>query len=584
MIVAVSFFNQPYLADKIEVGSQIAIWGKWDKAKASLTGMKVLSQQQEDLQPVYHVVQGIKQSSLVKLIKTAIDEGYLDLVEENLPAELLKRYQLLDRQEAIRAMHFPADIDQYRQALRRIKFEELFYFQLNLQSLKSENRRVDAGISIAFDSGALANKIEQLPFVLTEAQQRSLREILSDMASSGHMNRLLQGDVGSGKTVIAGLAMYAAHTAGYQSALMVPTEILAEQHYESLSQLFPELSIALLTGGMKVAVRRTALAAIELGEVDMVIGTHALIQEGVQYHHLGLVITDEQHRFGVKQRRSFREKGENPDVLMMTATPIPRTLAITAFGEMDVSIIDQLPAGRKEIRTRWVRHEQLPLVWDWVGKEVDKGAQVYVVSPLIEESEALDLKNALALEEELQAYFGDRVRIALLHGQMKNQEKEAIMQAFKTGKTDLLVSTTVIEVGVNVPNATIMVIMDADRFGLSQLHQLRGRVGRGSKQSYAILVANPKTDSGKERMKAMTETTDGFVLAEKDLQMRGSGEVFGTRQSGLPEFQVANIIDDFPILEEARRVASQIVSEPDWQANPKWAMLVKELNRPDRLD
>ena len=584
VIVAVSFFNQPYLADKIEVGSQIAIWGKWDKAKASLTGMKVLSQQQEDLQPVYHVVQGIKQSSLVKLIKTAIDEGYLDLVEENLPAELLKRYQLLDRQEAIRAMHFPADIDQYRQALRRIKFEELFYFQLNLQSLKSENRRVDAGISIAFDSGALANKIEQLPFVLTEAQQRSLREILSDMASSGHMNRLLQGDVGSGKTVIAGLAMYAAHTAGYQSALMVPTEILVEQHYESLSQLFPELSIALLTGGMKVAVRRTALAAIELGEVDMVIGTHALIQEGVQYHHLGLVITDEQHRFGVKQRRNFREKGENPDVLMMTATPIPRTLAITVFGEMDVSIIDQLPAGRKEIRTRWVKHEQLPLVWDWVGKEVDKGAQVYVVSPLIEESEALDLKNTIALEEELQAYFGEKVRIALLHGQMKNQEKEAIMQAFKTGKTDLLVSTTVIEVGVNVPNATIMVIMDADRFGLSQLHQLRGRVGRGSKQSYAILVANPKTDSGKERMKAMTETTDGFVLAEKDLQMRGSGEVFGTRQSGLPEFQVANIIDDYPILEEARRVASQIVSEPDWQTNPKWAMLVKELNRPDRLD
>ena len=481
-------------------------------------------------------------------------------------------------------MHFPANIDQYRQALRRIKFEELFYFQLNLQSLKSENRRADAGISITFDSRALAEKIEQLPFVLTEAQQRSLQEILSDMASSGHMNRLLQGDVGSGKTVIAGLAMYAAHTAGYQSALMVPTEILAEQHYDSLSQLFPELSIALLTGGMKAAVRRTALAAIESGEVDMVIGTHALIQEGVQYQHLGLVITDEQHRFGVKQRRIFREKGENPDVLMMTATPIPRTLAITAFGEMDVSIIDQLPAGRKEIRTRWVKYEQLPLVWDWVGQEVDKGAQVYVVSPLIEESEALDLKNAIALEEELQAYFGEKVRIALLHGQMKNQEKEAIMQAFKAGKTDLLVSTTVIEVGVNVPNATIMVIMDADRFGLSQLHQLRGRVGRGSKQSYAILVANPKTDSGKERMQAMTETTDGFVLAEKDLQMRGSGEVFGTRQSGLPEFQVANIMDDFPILEEARRVASQIVSEPDWKTNPKWSMLVKELKRPDRLD
>ena len=584
VIVAVSFFNQSYLADQIEIGSQVAIWGKWDKTKASLIGMKVLSQTQDNLQPVYHLVQGIKQVSLVKLIKTAIDAGYLDLIEENLPTELLVRYQLLNRRDAIRAMHFPADLGEYRQALRRIKFEELFYFQMNLQSLKSENRTLGAGIRIPLDESALADKIRQLPFELTTAQLRSLYEITGDMASSRHMNRLLQGDVGSGKTVVAGLAMYAAYTGGYQSAMMVPTEILAEQHYESLSQLFPDLSIALLTGGMKVAVKRTALAAIQSGQVDMVIGTHALIQEGVSFHHLGLVITDEQHRFGVQQRRIFREKGENPDVLMMTATPIPRTLAITAFGEMDISIIDQLPSGRKQIKTRWVRHEQLSLVLKWMGQEIRKGAQVYVVSPLIEESEALDLKNAIALEEELRSYFGDEVRIALLHGQMKNQEKDAVMRQFKKGTIDLLVSTTVIEVGVNVPNATIMMVMDADRFGLSQLHQLRGRVGRGNKQSYAILVANPKTESGKERMQAMIDTTDGFVLAEKDLQMRGSGEFFGTRQSGLPEFQVANIIEDFPILEEARKVASQIVSESDWQENPRWSMVVRELDRPDRLD
>lgn len=584
VIVAVSFFNQPYLADKIVVGSQIAVWGKWDRSKASLTGMKILSQSQDDLQPVYRVGQGIKQASLVKLIKAAMEAGYLDLVEENLPSELLQRYRLLNRREAIRAMHFPKDIEQYQQALRRVKFEELFYFQLNLQSLKSENRKPDAGVLITYDQVALANKIQQLPFALTDAQQRSLLEILSDMSSSSHMNRLLQGDVGSGKTVIAGLAMYAAYTAGFQSAMMVPTEILAEQHYESLSQLFPELSIALLTGGMKAAIRRDTLAAIESGTVDIVIGTHALIQERVNYHHVGLVITDEQHRFGVKQRRLFREKGENPDVLMMTATPIPRTLAITAFGEMDVSIIDQLPEGRKEVKTRWVKHEQLPVVLEWIGKEIKKGNQVYVVSPLIEESEALDLKNAIALEEELNAYFGKTVKITLLHGQMKNQEKDSIMQDFKAGKIDLLVSTTVIEVGVNVPNATIMVIIDADRFGLSQLHQLRGRVGRGNKQSYAILVANPKTDSGKERMQAMTETTDGFVLAEKDLQMRGAGEVFGTRQSGLPEFQVANIVEDFPILEEARRVACQIVSDPNWKLNPNWSIIVKEMKRPNRLD
>lgn len=584
VVIAVSFFNQPYLADKIAVGANIAIFGKWEKAKAAVMGMKILSQTQEELQPVYHLVQGVKQAQLVKLIRTAIDAGYLELVEENLPAELLSKYKLLGRQSAIKAMHFPAGINEYRQALRRIKFEELFYFQMGLQILKSNNKRANSGLEILYDDRKLKEKIQRLPFVLTEAQQESLNEILKDMASSIHMNRLLQGDVGSGKTVVASLAMYAAYTAGFQSALMVPTEILAEQHYESLTQLFPELSIALLTGGMSAPVKRAALAAISSGQVDMIIGTHALIQEGVDYHKLGLVITDEQHRFGVKQRRVFREKGENPDVLMMTATPIPRTLAITAFGEMDVSIINQLPAGRKAIKTRWVKHEQMPAVLEWLDAEIGKGAQVYVVSPLIEESETLDLKNALALEEELRAFFGNRVTIALLHGQMKNQEKDAIMQQFKAGQIDLLVSTTVIEVGVNVPNASIMVIMDADRFGLSQLHQLRGRVGRGEKQSYAILIANPKTDSGKERMQIMTETTDGFVLSEKDLQMRGSGEVFGTRQSGLPEFQVANIVEDYPIVEEARRIATQIASEENWQANPKWAVLVNELKRPANLD
>ena len=316
----------------------------------------------------------------------------------------------------------------------------------------------------------------------------------------------------------------------------------------------------------------------------MIVGTHALIQESVIYHQLGLVIIDEQHRFGVGQRRILREKGNNPDVLMMTATPIPRTLAITAFGDMDVSIIDQMPAGRKPIITRWVKHEQLKVVLDWLIKELQRGAQVYVISPLIEESEALDLKNAIALEEELKAYFGDKAQVALLHGKMKSEEKDTIMQDFKKGKIDILVSTTVIEVGVNVPNATVMLIMDADRFGLSQLHQLRGRVGRGNKQSYAVLVANPKTESGKKRMKIMTETTDGFVLAEEDLKMRGSGEIFGTRQSGLPEFQVADILEDYPILEEARKVASQIVSTPDWRTNADWYIVALHLEQQDYLD
>ena len=584
VVLAVNFFNQPYLADKVEVGSTIAIFGKWDKAKASLTGMKILAQVEDDLQPVYRVAQGISQASLVKVIKTAFDQGLELLLEENLPQVLLERYQLLGRSQAVRAMHFPKNLTEYKQALRRIKFEELFYFQMQLQVLKCETKDVSQGLIIPWQADLLEKKKATLPFELTVAQERSLNEILQDMKSPAHMNRLLQGDVGSGKTVVAGLAMYATYTAGLQSALMVPTEILAEQHFDSLSQLFPELRIILLTGGMKPAERRQALEAIEAGQVDMIVGTHALIQESVTYHQLGLVIIDEQHRFGVGQRRILREKGNNPDVLMMTATPIPRTLAITAFGDMDVSIIDQMPAGRKPIITRWVKHEQLEVVLDWLRKELERGAQVYVISPLIEESEALDLKNAIALEEELRAYFGEKARVALLHGKMKSDEKDAIMQDFKEEKTDILVSTTVIEVGVNVPNATVMLIMDADRFGLSQLHQLRGRVGRGDKQSYAVLVANPKTESGKKRMKIMTETTNGFVLAEEDLKMRGSGEIFGTRQSGLPEFQVADIVEDYPILEEARKVAIQIVSTPDWRTNADWHIVALHLDKQDYLD
>ena len=584
LVLAVSFFNQPYLADKIELGQTVAVFGKWDKAKGALTGMKLLAQVEDDLQPVYRLAQGVSQSALVKVIKTAFEAGLDQLLEENLPQVLMDKYQLLSRRQAVRAMHFPKDLEEYKQALRRVKFEELLFFQLQLQVLKEENRSVGQGIVLDWDEKKLKALQAKLPFKLTEAQERSLSEILADMRSPYHMNRLLQGDVGSGKTVVAGLAMYAAVTAGKQAALMVPTEILAEQHLQSLISLFPNLRILLLTGSLKASERRERLASIEAGEVDLIVGTHALIQEGVHFHDLGLVIIDEQHRFGVAQRRILREKGQNPDVLMMTATPIPRTLAITAFGDMDVSIIDQMPAGRKEIITRWVKHQQLNLVLDWLVKEIQKGSQAYVISPLIEESEALDLKNAIALEEELIAYFGDRARIALLHGKMKGEEKEAIMQAFKRGEIDLLVSTTVIEVGVNVPNATVMIIMDADRFGLSQLHQLRGRVGRGDKQSYAVLVANPKTESGKRRMKIMTETTNGFVLAEEDLKLRGSGEIFGTRQSGIPEFQVANLIEDYPILEEARKVAVQVVTTPNWRDHPDWHCLSLHLEQKEHLD
>lgn len=585
IVISVSFFNQPYLQKKVELDKEIAIYGKWDAKKLSLTGMKILAQVDNSFQPVYHVMQGVKQSALVLLLQSVFDAGVGELISENLPASLLQKYRLVSRKTAVHDMHFPADEAAHHQALRRMKFEELFYFQFKMQLLHLKDKTVAHGLMIACDKAVLVDKIKTLPFSLTAAQTNALREIITDMLSPHHMNRLLQGDVGSGKTVVASLAMYAAVKAGFQAALMVPTEILAQQHYESLQSLFPELSIGLLTGGMKVAERREMLEGLETGKIQMVTGTHALIQESVTYHALGLVITDEQHRFGVNQRRIFREKGQNPDVLMMTATPIPRTLAITAFGDMDVSVIDELPAGRKPITTRWVKHEQLePSVLPWVSSELGKGAQAYFISPLIEESEMMDLKNATDLFDELQAFFGDQVNVALLHGKLKNSEKDQIMMDFKAKKYDVLVSTTVIEVGVNVPNATIMVIMDADRFGLSQLHQLRGRVGRGDKKSSAILVANPKSDSGKHRMRIMTETQNGFVLAEEDLKMRGSGEIFGTRQSGIPEFSVADIVTDYHILEVARTEAINICQEKNGMQKQDYQMIMANLSGEEGFD
>ena len=583
-VISVTFFNQPYLQDKIEVGKEVAIYGKWDAKKTALFGMKLIAQVDNDFQPVYHLVQGVKQASIVNLIRNVIDEGALDLLEENLPSSLLEKYRLVDRKQAVYDMHFPADEARHKQALRRIKFEELFYFQLKLQSLRYKDKMIQKGLDITYDEKLVTNKKKSLKFDLTKAQEKSLKEILNDMKSPSHMNRLLQGDVGSGKTVVASLAMYASYTAGFQSALMVPTEILANQHYISLKEMFPELNIGLLTSGMKAAQKREVLKDLSDGSIDMVVGTHALIQDGVDYANLGLVITDEQHRFGVNQRKIFREKGMNPDVLMMTATPIPRTLAITAFGDMDVSIIDQLPAGRKAITTRWVKHEQFEQVLSWIKDELNKGAQVYFISPLIEESESLDLKNAQALYSDLVSYFPENVNTALLHGRMKASEKEEVMEGFKDKKYDVLVSTTVIEVGVNVPNASIMVIMDADRFGLSQLHQLRGRVGRGEKKSYTVLVANPKSEQGKNRMKIMTTTSNGFILAEEDLKMRGSGEIFGTRQSGLPEFAVADLVNDYNILEVARNEAQDIFNQEDWQNKDDYKMLVKELSSEEVFD
>ncbi|RHH70229.1 MULTISPECIES: ATP-dependent DNA helicase RecG [Vagococcus] len=579
-VITVTFFNQPFLKNKIRSSEEIAVFGKWDAKRKSLTGLKIMAtqQQEEEFTPIYSVNKHIKQQTLVQLIKQGF-EGYGELVEENLPDYLLDKYKLMPKQQAVRAMHFPESIEENRLAKRRLAFEEFFLFQLKMIQLKEEETAKEHSNPILYDVDELKQFIKTLPFELTNAQKRVVNEICADMRSPYHMHRLLQGDVGSGKTMVAALALFAAYTASYQGALMVPTEILAEQHMESLSELFENtpVRVALLTGSTKAKARRQILAELAEGEIDILVGTHALIQEEVQFKNLGLVITDEQHRFGVNQRKILREKGNHPDVLFMTATPIPRTLAITTYGEMDVSIIDELPAGRKPIETRWALPKQLDSILETMRELLKQGQQAYVICPLIEESEMLDVKNATEIYEHLSAFFSPTYHVDLLHGKMKADEKDAIMQKFKDNDTQVLVSTTVIEVGVNVPNATMMVIIDADRFGLAQLHQLRGRVGRGQKASYCVLIANPKSEQGKERMKIMTETTDGFVLSQKDLEMRGPGDFFGAKQSGLPEFKVGDMVADFIMLETAREEAISLWKTPEWIHDKSFAPLANSI-------
>lgn len=579
-VITVTFFNQPFLKNKIHSSEEIAIFGKWDAKKKSLTGLKIMAtqQQEEEFAPIYSVNKHIKQQTLVQLIKQGV-ERYGELVEENLPDYLLDKYKLMPKQQAVRAMHFPESIEENRLAKRRLAFEEFFLFQLKMIQLKEEETAKEHGNPILYDVDELKQFIKTLPFELTNAQKRVVNEICADMRSPYHMHRLLQGDVGSGKTMVAALALFAAHTASYQGALMVPTEILAEQHMESLSELFENtpVRVSLLTGSTKTKARRQILTELAEGDIDILVGTHALIQEEVQFKNLGLVITDEQHRFGVNQRKILREKGNHPDVLFMTATPIPRTLAITAYGEMDVSIIDELPAGRKPIETRWALPKQLDSILATMRELLRQGQQAYVICPLIEESEMLDVKNATEIYEHLSTFFSPTYHVDLLHGKMKADEKDTIMQKFKDNDTQVLVSTTVIEVGVNVPNATMMVIIDADRFGLAQLHQLRGRVGRGKKASYCVLIANPKSEQGKERMKIMTETTDGFVLSQKDLEMRGPGDFFGAKQSGLPEFKVGDMVADFIMLETAREEAISLWKTPDWVQDKSFVPLAKSI-------
>jgi ATP-dependent DNA helicase RecG len=570
-LIIATFFNQPYLKQKITVGETITVTGKWDQHRQTITASQMSlgeHAQSQDFEPVYAVKGKMTVKTIRRLIKQAFSQ-FGHEIDEILPAELLQKYRLLNRRDALRIMHLPSGSDEMKQARRRFVYEEFLLFQLKMQSLRKLEREQSPGISFSYELDKLKQFIGGLPFPLTGAQKRVVNEILGDMKSPYRMNRLLQGDVGSGKTVVAAIALYAAKTAGYQGALMVPTEILAEQHSQSLTQLLEPFGVkaALLTSSVKGKRRREMLEQLKQGDIDVLIGTHALIQDEVDFQRLGLVITDEQHRFGVEQRRVLREKGENPDVLFMTATPIPRTLAITVFGEMDVSVIDEMPAGRKTIETYWAKHEMLERVLAFMEKELAKGRQAYVICPLIEESDKLDVQNAIDVHSTLSFYFKDRFQVGLMHGRLHSDEKDQVMKSFSENEVQVLVSTTVVEVGVNVPNATVMLIYDAERFGLSQLHQLRGRVGRGSDQSYCILLADPKSEVGKERMKIMSETNDGFVLSEKDLELRGPGDFFGKKQSGLPEFKVADMVHDYRALETARNDASLLVqSGAFWQS------------------
>nr|WP_285859926.1 ATP-dependent DNA helicase RecG [Bacillus pumilus] len=562
-------FNRPYLKRSLVLGDTVSVTGKWDKNRQSIMVQefkKGTHEQDGSIEPVYSVKENVTVKMMRRFVKQALSL-YVDKAEDPLPKQLVSTYKLMSYQEALKTIHLPETRDSLKQARRRFVYEEFLIFQLKMQAIRKKEREKTSGIQHPFSKDAVFEFVHSLPFPLTKAQSRVLDEIMTDMASPYRMNRLLQGDVGSGKTAVAAIALYAAHLSGYQGALMVPTEILAEQHADSLYQLFEKwgLNIALLTSSVKGKRRRELLERLKEGEIDILVGTHALIQDEVEFQQLGLVITDEQHRFGVEQRKKLRSKGQDPDVLFMTATPIPRTLAITVFGEMDVSVIDELPAGRKQIETYWVKHDMLERILAFVDKELKKGRQAYIICPLIEESDKLDVQNAIDVHSMLTEAYRGKWSIGLMHGKLASDEKDQVMRDFTANEVQILVSTTVVEVGVNVPNATVMVIYDADRFGLSQLHQLRGRVGRGEHQSFCVLMADPKSETGKERMRIMSETTDGFELSEKDLELRGPGDFFGKKQSGMPEFKVADMVHDYRALETARKDAAELVqSDAFW--------------------
>ncbi|MEC3791704.1 ATP-dependent DNA helicase RecG [Clostridioides difficile] len=562
------FFNKSYIKNTFRPGDSILVFGKVKKKfnNLELTSceLEYLTNSPKNtcrLMPVYQLTYGVTNKEIMSIIRTVLEDKEL-IIQEYMPQRIIEKYRLCSIDFAVRNIHSPSSKESLKIALYRIVFEELLILQLGLFVFKSGRNKEDG---IKFETSKDLKKIiSALPFKLTKAQNRALDEIIQDMNLEKIMNRLVQGDVGSGKTVVALLALANCVLNGYQGALMAPTEILAGQHYISLTESLKDfgINVGLLIGSLTKKQKDTVLEQIKNNEIDILIGTHALIEDKVEFNNIGLVITDEQHRFGVMQRSKLSLKGANPDILVMTATPIPRTLALILYGDLDISIIDELPPGRQPIETIAIEKSKRDRAYNnLVRREVESGRQVYIVCPLVEESEAIEAKSAVELVEELRAEYFHDLRLGLLHGKMKSSEKDEVMRLFKNKEIDILVSTTVIEVGVNVPNATLMIIENAERFGLAQLHQLRGRVGRGSHKSYCVLIYDSKTDVCRQRMAIMEETNDGFKISEKDLEIRGPGEFFGTRQHGLPELKVANLFKHIKILKLAQQEARYILGE-----------------------
>ncbi len=605
-VIYALWFNQPFVQKFFKVGQKIILYGKVDLYDTPVINQPEYEIAETDeegdesahlgrIVPIYRLTKEISQRFIRALTKKVI-ENYSRFLTDALDTHIRARHRLVDIRFAINSIHFPLNDETLKRAYRRIVFEEFFLLQCAI-ALKKRQVKVETGHSHQVEGELIEAFKKAIPFELTKGQRAAIAQIEKDMKDPKPMSRLLEGDVGSGKTVVAAYALVLTVQSSHQGAIMVPTEILAEQHYLSLSKLLMPLGInvALLIHSVPPAAKEKIARQIKEGEVDIVVGTHALIQEGVEFKELGLCVIDEQHKFGVTQRDILRKKGLNPDVLIMTATPIPRTLALTVYGDLDISVLRELPPGRKPISTYWVEEDERGRVYDFVAEQVKEGRQAYVVCPRIKESadeaepspapaaelfdRPVDIRSATKTYERFRQETFKDLKVGLLHGQMLPEEKEKVMAAFKKGAIDILVSTVVIEVGIDVPNATVMVIENAERFGLAQLHQLRGRIGRGEHDSYCVLLANPSTEDAKKRLEAITETVDGFAIAQEDLEIRGQGEFFGTRQSGLPEIRFGNIIQDMEIMEEARKEAFEIIHADSALAAPEHRLLKESLYR-----